>query len=316
MDEYAFSRKLETISAIHITPFDETTRQIDWAALRANIEFLLENGAEVIVPCGNTGEFYALTVEEAKEVTKRVVEFVGGRAIVMAGIGYAVETAVELGRHAQEAGADCVMIHSPVHPYVTPQGALSYFRGIIEKLDIPSVLYWKDASLPDDLLLSLAALPNLAGVKYAVNDIPRFARTVRAASKSRRIAWICGTAEKWAPFFFNAGATGFTSGLINVHPALSKAMLQSLRERDWGTVWDLWEKALAFEELRAKFNNGNNVVVVKEAMERLGLRAGVAREPVSPLDEGDREQVAAILRGWGFIESDRRETKPKEEEFA
>ena len=39
------------------TPFDEETRRIDWGGLEANIEFLLANGTEVIVPCGNTGGF-------------------------------------------------------------------------------------------------------------------------------------------------------------------------------------------------------------------------------------------------------------------
>ena len=110
MDYAAFSKKLETISAINITPFDKQTRRIDWEGLEANIEFLLANGAEVIVPCGNTGEFYALTLEEAKEVTRRVVEIVNDRAIVMAGIGYSVDTAVELGKYAQKVGAHCVMI--------------------------------------------------------------------------------------------------------------------------------------------------------------------------------------------------------------
>ncbi len=102
MDYAAFGKKLETITAIHITPFDEETRQIDWEGLEANIEFLMANGTEVIVPCGNTGEFYALTLEEAKAVMKRVIDTVNKRAIVMAGIGYAADTAVELGRYARK----------------------------------------------------------------------------------------------------------------------------------------------------------------------------------------------------------------------
>ncbi|CAH1200234.1 4-hydroxy-tetrahydrodipicolinate synthase [Paenibacillus allorhizoplanae] len=301
MDYAAFSKRLETISAINITPFDEETRRIDWEGLEANIEFLLANGTEVIVPCGNTGEFYALTLEEAKEVTKRVVEIVNHRAIVMAGIGYSVETAVELGKHAQQVGADCVMIHQPIHPYITTPGAVSYYRNVIESLDIPSILYLKDAHVSDDILFSLAPLDKCVGVKYAINDLPRFTETVRKISADYNIAWICGTAEKWAPFFYNAGAKGFTSGLINVNPSISQGMLQALRDQDWPTVWRLWEDVLPFENLRAKYHAGNNVVAVKEAMEQLGLRAGVTREPVDPLNEADKKEVTNLLNAWGLL---------------
>ncbi|MFC5449428.1 dihydrodipicolinate synthase family protein [Paenibacillus aestuarii] len=301
MNYAAFSKKLETISAINITPFDEQTRRIDCGGLEANIEFLLAHGAEVIVPCGNTGEFYALTLEEAKQVTERVVGIVNQRAIVMAGIGYSVATAIELGRHAQQVGADCVMIHQPIHPYITTSGAVTYYRNVIEGLDIPSILYLKDAQVSDDILLSLAPLDKCVGVKYAINDLPRFTHTVRRVGTGHNIAWICGTAEKWAPFFFNAGAKGFTSGLMNVHPDLSIRMLQALRDQDWPAVWKLWEDVLPFENLRAKYNAGNNVVVVKEAMEQIGLRAGVTREPVDPLNASDQKEVCMILRTWGLL---------------
>ncbi|WFA21051.1 dihydrodipicolinate synthase family protein [Paenibacillus mucilaginosus] len=296
-----FSKRLETISAIHITPFDEETREIDWKGLEANIEALIASGSEVIVTCGNTGEFYALTLEEAKEVTERVVAQVNKRAIVMAGIGYSADTAVELGRHAQRAGADCVMIHQPIHPYITKEGAVSYFRKVMESLDIPSTLYLKDAAVSDDILLTLAALPECVGVKYAINDLPRFTHTVRRIPEEYGIAWICGTAEKWAPYFFRAGAKGFTSGLVNVVPGKSHAMLKALREDDWTAVWRLWEDILPFENLRAKYNAGNNVVIVKEAMEQLGLRAGVTREPVDPLNESDKKEVTALLAQWGLL---------------
>lgn len=300
MDYKAFAKRLETLSAISITPFDEDTGAIDWAGLESNIKFLITSGAEVIVPCGNTGEFYALTLEEAKEVTRKVVELVNGRALVIAGIGYSAETAIDLGQHAARAGADGVMIHQPAHPYITTPGAAAYYRKIIERVELPSVLYLRDAAVSDDILLQLAPLDKCVGVKYAINDLPRFAATVRTIPAEYGIAWICGTAEKWAPFFYNAGARGFTSGLINVNPALSIAMLQALRREEWAKVWRLWEEALPFEELRAKYNAGNNVIVVKEAMEQLGLRAGTTREPVEPLNEEDKLEVSRIIRKWGM----------------
>lgn len=293
-----FSKKFSTISAINMLPFEKDTKAINWTGLEENIEFLLQNKMEVLVPNGNTGEFYALTVAEAKEATNKVVELVAGRATVMAGIGYAVDTAIELGKAAQEAGADCVMIHQPIHPYITSRGAVTYFKTIIEALDIPSIIYFKDPHLSDEVLQELAPLEKLVGVKYAINDLPRFAKLVLEVPKEHNIAWICGTAEKWAPFFFNAGAVGFTSGLVNVYPKKSLELLDALRQGNQETVWKVWNEVLPFEDLRAKYNNGNNVVVIKEAMEQLGLTAGVTREPVDPLKEEDKREVAELLESW------------------
>ncbi|MFC7687084.1 dihydrodipicolinate synthase family protein [Ureibacillus sp. GCM10028918] len=292
------TKKFSTISAINIVPFKNETKEIDWKGLEDNIQFLLKNKLEVIVPNGNTGEFYSLTFEEANSITKEVVRLVDGRATVVAGVGYAVDTAIEMGKVAQKAGADCVMIHQPIHPYVTEKGAIEYFRNIIEALDIPSIIYFKDPNLSDNVLKELAPMEKLVGVKYAINDLPRFAKLVRQVPKKHNIAWICGTAEKWAPFFFNAGSVGFTSGLVNLYPEKSVELLTALREDNKEIVWKAWSEILPFENLRAKNNNGNNVVVIKEAMELLGLTAGITREPVAPLGENDKKELSDILKSW------------------
>ncbi|WP_277679447.1 dihydrodipicolinate synthase family protein [Gracilibacillus dipsosauri] len=301
MDYSSFREKLKTICAINVVPFQEESKAIDWDGLEQNIQFLLQNNLKVIVPNGNTGEFYALTLDEAKQVTKKVVEIVSGRALVVAGIGYSVETAIELGKDAQAAGADCVMIHQPVHPYITEDGAVEYFQTIIEALDIPSIIYFKNQNLSDNVLKRLAPLQKLIGVKYAINDVQRVAKVIREVPKEHNITWICGTAEKWAPFYFHAGAVGFTSGMVNVHPQKSLAMLEALQQETKEEIWKLWEEVVPFENLRAKYHDGNNVVVIKEAMEQLGYNAGVTRQPVSSLKEDDRKAVSKVLQSWGLV---------------
>ncbi|MFS0750417.1 dihydrodipicolinate synthase family protein [Oceanobacillus sp. 1P07AA] len=298
MDYREFSNRFSTISGINIVPFVEGTKEIDWKGLDDNVNFLLQNGIKVIVPNGNTGEFYALTMEEANQVVNRVTEVVNGRATVVAGIGYSVDTAIEMGKSALRLGADCVMIHQPIHPYITEAGAIEYYRNIIEGLDAPSIIYFKDAYLSDNVIKQLAPLEKLVGIKYAINDIQRVTQVIRSIPKSYNIAFICGTAEKWAPFFYHSGAVGFTSGLVNVFPQKSFALLHALQEGDQEKVWDIWEEVVPFEDLRAKHNNGNNVVVIKEAMEQLGLRAGVTREPVNPLSKNDRLELEELLKSW------------------
>lgn len=305
-----FSKKLETISGITITPFDKETKEIDWDGVKANVDFIIEKGIEVIVPCGNTSEFYALTLDEVKKETKKTVEYANGRAIVMAGIGYSADTAIELGNHAKEVGADCVMIHMPTHPFITTEGATEYFKKIIEAVDLPSVLYFKNPHLNDQILYDLAPLEKLVGVKYAINDLPRFRKVVSNLPKEHNVTLICGTAEKWAPFFYNAGATGFTSGLVSLYPEKSLELLHALRNNDMETAWRVWDEIVTFEDLRERYNNGINVAVIKTAMEYVGLNAGVTREPVEMLSGQDKKEVEELVDRWGL-----RIREPQETQF-
>ncbi|MBM7573388.1 dihydrodipicolinate synthase family protein [Aquibacillus albus] len=300
MDYKNFSKQLETISGITITPFKKYSKEIDWDGVKENVEFLIRKGLKVIVPCGNTSEFYSLTIAEAKEEIRRVVEYVDGRALVIAGIGYAVDTAIEMGSYAKDVGADGVMIHMPIHPYITNNGATAYFRKVIQSVDLPSIIYFKDPHLSDDILHELAPLEKFVAVKYAVNHLPRFTYTTQTLDPNHHVTMICGTAEKWAPFFYQAGAKGFTSGLVNVYPEKSFELLEALQRSDMEDVWKIWREILPFEELRAKYNSGNNVVVVKEAMNLLGLNAGVTREPVGELSQADKQAVTDLIKDWGI----------------
>ncbi|MCM3763108.1 dihydrodipicolinate synthase family protein [Alkalihalobacillus oceani] len=298
MDYRSFGKRFEDISGITITPFKEESKEIDWNGVKENVEFLINRGINVLVPCGNTSEFYALTLEEAKEEIRYVVECANKRATVLAGVGYSVATAIEMGNYAKDVGADCIMIHMPIHPFMTDDGVVDYFKSIIENVDLPAVIYFKNPAISDRVLEELSSLDRLVAVKYAINDLPRFARTVQSIPANRDITWVCGVAEKWAPFFFHAGATGFTSGLVNLYPEKSLELLEALKTKDEAKIWSVWNEVLPFENLREKYNSGVNVAIVKEGMRQLGLNAGVTREPVSPLSTEDKAAVRSLIQRW------------------
>ncbi len=154
--------------------------------------------------------------------------------------------------------------------------------------------------LPGARLAELAdACPNVIGVKYAVPDAARFAGFARDAGLDRFV-WIAGLAEPYAPSYFSAGATGFTSGLVNVAPGLSLRMIEALRSGDHGEAMKVWEQIRRFEELRAADGSAHNVTVVKEALAVLGLCRRDVRSPSSLLPDAERAEVAAIVEGWSL----------------
>ena len=299
MDHEKLAKRLRTVHAINVTPFRED-RSVDYDLLERNIEFLIASGLDVIVPCGNTGEFYALSVEEALAVTRFVVEQVGGRTAVLAGIGYDLGTAREMALASQEAGADAVMVHQPVHPYLMTEGLIRYYVGIARSVEIGVVLYARHDAIDREVLSRVADIDNVLAIKYAINDLPRFADLVQTVEAP--VVWVCGTAEMWAPFFFAAGAEGFTSGLVNIAPEMSLAMLDGLRRGDAEAVRAVWRRVAPIEKLRAKNHNANNVSVIKEGMNLAGLPVGLVREPLGELDKADRQELIQILRSWGKLE--------------
>ncbi|MEW2294852.1 dihydrodipicolinate synthase family protein [Streptomyces sp. NPDC006743] len=291
---------LADVVAIPVTPFAEDG-SVDRDTHRALLHRLLDGGITTLTPCGNTGEFYALTPEERRLVTELTVEESRDRANVLVGVGHDIPTAVASARHARELGARMVMVHQPVHPYVSPGGWVDYHRAIAEAVpDLGVVPYLRNAQLPGARLAELAdACPNVVGVKYAVPDAARFAAFARDAGLDRFV-WVAGLAEPYAPSYFSAGATGFTSGLVNVAPAVSRNMLEALRAGDYPAAMKVWEQIRRFEELRAAGGSADNVTVVKEALASLGLCRRDVRPPSKPLPESRRAEVAAIAAGWSI----------------
>jgi 4-hydroxy-tetrahydrodipicolinate synthase len=297
-DPAAVRDDLRSVVAIPVTPFAEDGR-IDVAALARIIGRMADAGVRVMTPNGNTGEFYALAPEEYGRAVEVAVATVAGNGLVITGIGFDTATAVEMGRSAVAAGADGVMVHQPLHPYQSSGGWIAYHRAIAAALaETAVVLYIRDPSVTATMLDQLVeACPNVVGVKYAVGDAGRFGALVDAL-RTRDLAWVCGLAEPWAPFYWLAGAAGFTSGLANVEPRLSLEMLRCLRGGDYGGAMRVWRSVRPFEELRARHDNGNNVPVVKEALAQLALCDRRVRPPLEVLDAAERQEVASILAVW------------------
>src|SRR5262245_17029157 len=116
---------LKGISGVPVTPFDSADR-IDVTVLRALIGRLAAAGIDNLVAAGNTGEFYALELQEVLAVYYEVAQANEGRSALTAGVGRSLKEAVALARAAEKAGADALMIHQPPDPFASPAGMVEY----------------------------------------------------------------------------------------------------------------------------------------------------------------------------------------------
>ena len=296
-------RALATAVVVPVTPL-HADQSPDWDSYAALTGRLIDGGITVIAPNGNTGEFYALSQAEARQAVETAAKVVSGRdtaAELLAGVGHDIATAMEAARHAQGHGARMIMIHQPVHPYVSAEGWVDYHAAIAGAIpDLGVVLYIRDERRTGAHIAALAdRAPNVIGVKYGVRDATKFAAVARDAGIDR-FTWLAGAAELTAPAYWAVGAHGFTSGLANVSPGLALSMLGALRANDFGAAMKVWESVRRFEELRLADSSADNVSVVKEALAQLGLCRADVRPPSRPLPPGIKQEVTHILASWGL----------------
>ncbi|MDZ5811411.1 dihydrodipicolinate synthase family protein [Halorubrum sp. AD140] len=286
---------LRGVAFTNPTPFDDTGDTIQHDKLADNVQHVVEAGGRLIIPCGNTGEYYSLTDQERISVVETIVEAVGDTATIVGGVGGSTKSAIALAKAYEEQGADAIMIMHPVHTYQHQAGLIEYYREIVESTDLGVVLYKRGQEVTHDLLADLTTYENVVGVKYAVNDIKGFAEAVSTIEGD--IVWSNGIAERYAPSFAIEGAEGFTTGIGNFIPERVIELMDALEAENWDHARELRDQLRPLENLREESGAGNslsaanNVPVVKHGMELAGLYGGPVREPLVDLSTEDKQRT-------------------------
>lgn len=290
---------LAGISGILVTPYDDAGEIVP-ARLAPILDRALSAGVHMPVVNGNTGEFYALTTDEACTMVREVAELVANRAPLLAGVGRGVRDACRLARTSAEAGASALMIHQPPDPFVSPRGTLDYVKAVIDAGGgLPVMLYLRNDAMGTQAIADLCALPGVKGVKWATPNPLKLAAAIAACDPG--ITWVCGLAEIWAPPLYAVGARGFTSGLINVWPERSVAIHTALASGDYNKANALIAGMRTFEDIRAEELNGTNVTAVKAALLAQGFQCGPTRPPSAwPLTGAQQARLDDFLATNGL----------------
>ena len=285
---------LAGISGILVTPYQDG--EIAPEKLSPIIDRAIGAGMHMPVVNGNTGEFYALTTEEACTMAREVCAMVDGRAPVLAGIGRGIRDACKLAEVSANAGATALMVHQPPDPFVAPRGTVEYVKQISDASGgLPIMLYLRNDAIGIDGIRALCDIEGVKGVKWATPNIMTLSKSIAACDPS--ITWVCGLAEVWAPAMYAVGARGFTSGLINIWPERSLAIHAALGQGDFATAQSLIADMTPFEDVRAEELNGTNVTGVKAALIATGHDCGPTRPPSAwPLTQSQQEQMMAFLQ--------------------
>lgn len=273
------SKAIRGVGVTPATPFTEDLQDVNWAGFRSNLEFLVAEGVHLIYPAGNTGEVMSLSPEEWTRVVEVAVDVAGDSAAVLPGIGHEYPVALELADRARRLGVDGLLLMPRMQPYASSPGLVDYWKAILHAAQVPGVVYKK--GLPDSSnLLDLVSQDAVIACKYAEKDVSEFTTTVSACTSD--VIWTCGIAERYATFYYQAGAEGFTSGLANFAPAVSLEMHDALQDGDLAKAADIRQRILPF-------------AAVKTAMDMCSLAGGGVRPPLIDLDARATADVEATL---------------------
>jgi 4-hydroxy-tetrahydrodipicolinate synthase len=245
---------------------------------------------------GTTGEAPTTTDEEKDRLLRVVLEAVGPRAKVVAGVGTNITAhTIELARSAERAGVHGLLVVTPYYNK-PPQPALeAHFSAVADATGLPMLIYdipgRTGAAVATDTLVRLAAHPRIVGVKDAKDD-PAAASQVMARTD---LVYYCGTDMLNLPWL-SLGAVGFVSVVGHVAGDRLREMIDAFGASDVETARQIHYELLPV--YTGLFRN-QGAVMTKAALEMLGLPGGAVRGPLLAATEAERHQLVLDLVAGG-----------------
>lgn len=290
---------LHSALAFPITPFD-ANGEVDLDAVATNASFLPGTGIGAIVSPSGTGEFFALTPEEARDVVAATVS-VAADLPVIAASGFGPKLGAQMAQEAEEAGASAIMVVSPYYAKPSADGLIEYYKQIASGTSLPIVPYARDSALftPAILTKLCEELPQIVAFKDGRADVRLFTQlreSVSAAFGEDRLEWVGGSGDDLVGPYFAAGAVGYTSSLACFWPEASVELYRLASSGNFAGLADYHAQVVKpIYEMR-QLKPGYEVSVMKAAMELLGYVAGPSRAPLQNLNDEERNRLAEILR--------------------
>ena len=283
-----------------VTPFNDD-ESLDEGALRVIVDYLIDAGVHGLFPSGSQGELYALSGQEKMRVMEIVAEQANGRAFVMPSTG-AVTTreSIELTRYAQSIGADAVSVITPYFIQPSAQEQIEHFARICDSVEIPVLAYNNPARTNVNFTPAMATAVvdrarNFVGIKDSSGDLTNTLDYMQRCPPGFRV-FVGRDTLIYAALC--CGCTGAVAATANVAPELVVGIYTAYQEGDLERSLDLQHR---LDPLRHAFSLGSFPVVVKDAMELLGLPAGKCRAPITSLEGAPRERLIAILTEMGKL---------------
>ncbi|WP_457790862.1 dihydrodipicolinate synthase family protein [Pseudomonas sp. PL-6] len=270
-----------------VTPFS-ASGAIDFEVLAKVVDALIGHGVHGLIIGGTTGEYYALSNAERKQVFAAVAEQAKGRIPLMAGINAtSTEESLDLGRYAKAAGFDCILLAAPYYCQPTQDELLAHALSVDDALNLPIMLYNFPARtgtpMSFEFIDALKSRPNFQAIKESTGSIERMHHLTQDYADQLQIS--CGMDDQVLEFFA-WGARSWVCGASNFlapeHVALFRACVV---EQDMIKGRQLAQRLLPMLNLLE--GGGKFCQYIKAGCELAGLPVGPTRRPLLPPSESE-----------------------------
>lgn len=294
-------RPLTGAQVLLLTPFDEDGA-IDERSLAALLEYVIGAGIDGVVGCGTTGEFFTLSLEEQARLMSSIAEQVRGRVPLTFGVGNtATSVSIELARHAQELGADCVMLQAPYYFQHASDAIDAHFLAVANAVEVPVMVYDGAAGIELSVERVRSLNERAANIRYVKMSIPDPAKVGAMRAGAPDVEALAGD-ELMMLMGMRHGAIGSTVGWGNVDP---EAIAGIHRAYEAGDVHGARARQLrsVVPAVGVCITAKNGYIrCYKEILAAKGVIASpTTRLPLTPLDEIRRDEVLAAMRELALL---------------
>lgn len=283
-----------------ITPFDENGA-VNYDAFGALIEEQIAGGVDAICVCGTTGESATMSIREHIAVVEYCVKKVNHRVKVVAGAGSNdTSAAVYLSQHAQDSGADALLLVTPYYNKASQLGLIKHYEYIADRVALPIILYnvpsRTGVSFTAETYQALAQNPKFNGVKEASGNFSLLAHT-RFLCGDDFYIW-SGNDDQVVPMM-SLGAKGVISVAANIVPKVMVEMSHLCLAGDFQAAARLQVEYMDF--IDALFVEVNPIPI-KTALQLAGKRAGGLRLPLCEMTPQHLEVLRASMIRMGLLQ--------------
>lgn len=281
-----------------MTPFKTTTNrkgqyEVDLKGVEKNIaHFAGIPGDKTMVLCGGSGEFADLSPSEVKDISLAAVTGANGRCPIVSGIGHTDKTAIKMAQAAQEVGCDAVLVmpHAPVVKR-GDKAILERHQKIAKAIDIGIVPFRAPKqTLSVDLVCRFAKMPHVVFIKEESGAVD-WVRTGCRLTKNA-VPIITGGGENMVPYYYLAGAVGFTTGMANLTLKQSISLHNASIKGQWQQAMTWRDYFEPLTEMRREMGNA----MLKSGLEMMGLAGGPIRATGKQLTTSEKRKVRKLLK--------------------
>ncbi|HEX8510160.1 MAG TPA: 4-hydroxy-tetrahydrodipicolinate synthase, partial [Propionibacteriaceae bacterium] len=237
------------------------------------------------------------TDQEKADLVGAVVDAVGDRASVIAGVGtFDTRHTVELAGQASSLGADAVLVVTPYYSRPPQRGLLHHFRAVADACDKPVMVYdiprRSGVAIETDTMVALAEHPRIVAVKDAKQDLEASSRVIAETD----LAYYCGDDASTLPWL-SIGAVGVVGTSTHFSGVPTKEMIEAYLRGDVEEALRLHQRLLPiFTGVFAT----QGVMLVKAGLALQGRGVGGVRPPLPDANEAEIEALARCLAAAGL----------------